>query len=110
MRTTRGVVMVPYPTLTPDSLLTTGPGVEPRLGLRDARVIEGRGNIMWEGAAIGAGLSLGVGLAVLLTCDHCDHGFGNVLGFTVGSAGAGALTGALVGLPLTRWRTLYRAP
>lgn len=119
VRGTFGEVVLRRPTLTTDSLLaapdTSGPRA-PRLGLRDVTRIQVRGGASGTGAKVGAGVGLvgGLAFAVGLSASLCsDGGCSNEGGATaviaVGSAGAGALLGALIGAPFKNWHTVYRA-
>ena len=119
VRGTFGEVVMRRPMLTPDSLLAapdTSGMRSPRLGLRDVTSIQVRGGASGTGAAVGAGVGLAGGLAFALglTASLCsDGGCTNEGGATaviaLGSAGAGALLGSLIGAPLKKWHTVYRA-
>jgi hypothetical protein len=120
VRGTFGQVIVRRPALTTDSLLAPTdisgmPG--PRLGLRDVTSIQVRGGASGTGAIVGAGVGFAGGLAfsVALIAGLCYEDEGGAcnndtaLVITLGSTAAGALLGALIGAPLKKWHTVYRA-
>lgn len=119
VRRTFGEVVMRRPTLTPDSLLAAPDAFgtrTSRLGLRDVTSMQVRGSASGTGAAVGAGVGLvgGLAFALGLSASLCsDGGCGNEAGgtavITLGSAGAGALLGALIGAPVKKWHTVYCA-
>ncbi len=114
-----GQVIIRRPTLTTDSLLpeTDRSGsLGPRLGLRDVTRIQVRGGASGPGALVGAGvgfaggLAAGVGVAASLCNDgSCGNEGGGIAVIVLGSTAAGALIGALIGAPIRKWHTVYRA-
>lgn len=114
-----GEVVIRRPTLTTDSLLPqtdTSATIGPRVGLRDVTSIQLRGGASGTGALVGAGvgfaggLAAGVGLATsLCSGGGCSNAGGGAAVITLGSTVAGALIGALIGAPIQKWHTVYRA-
>ncbi len=89
------------------------------LSLPEVSKLQVRGSAAKSGAIIGAsvlgGLGLVFGLASTRECsggffEYCEFSAGDVVGFTLGGAAFGALVGVLIGAPLTKWKTVYRAP
>jgi hypothetical protein len=110
-----GEVVIPGPTMTPDSLLAGTP-LGPRVGLSDVTRIQVRGGASGTGALVGAGvgfaggLAAGVGLSSSLCSDGgCSNEAGGTAVIALGSTLAGALVGALIGAPLRKWHTVYQA-
>ncbi len=119
VRGTFGELVIRRPTLTADSLLAGAdssgtPG--PRVSLRDVNRIQVRGSAAGTGAAVGAGvgfaggLLVGLGLSAALCGEGgCNSEASGVTVITFGSTAGGALLGTLVGAPLKKWHTVYRA-
>ncbi|MGH2525069.1 MAG: hypothetical protein ACRDH2_21375, partial [Anaerolineales bacterium] len=121
VRGSLGEFVVRRPTLTMDSLVgaTDSLGTPgPHLSLGDISSIQIRGGAAGTGALVGAGVGFAGGLAagLALTASLCsgDGGCSNEGGgvavIALGSTTAGALIGALIGAPLKKWHTVYRAP
>lgn len=115
VRASSGEVVIPGPTLTPDSLLA-GTTAGPRVNLGDVTRIQIRGGASGTGALVGAsvgfagGLAAGVGLSSSLCSEGgCTNEGGGTAVIALGSTLAGALVGALIGAPLRKWHTVYQA-
>ena len=115
VRESSGDVVIPGPTMTPDSLLA-GTTPWPRLSLGDVTRIQIRGGASGTGALVGAGVGFAGGLAagLFLSSSLCEGGgcsneTGGTAVIALGSTLAGALVGALIGAPLKKWHTVYEA-
>jgi hypothetical protein len=89
------------------------------LPLPQVSQLQVRGSAAKSGAIIGAsvlgGLGLVLGLASTGECSGwldmwCGADAGEVVVFTLGSAAVGALIGVVIGAPVKKWKTVYRAP
>jgi len=114
-----GQVILRRPALRSDSLLAPtdiSGALGPRLALRDVTRIQVRGGASGTGALVGAGVGFAGGLAFaiglsasLCSGGGCSNAAGGTAVITLGSTAVGALLGALIGAPLKKWHTVYRA-
>ena len=115
---TFGAVVLRRPTLTPDSLVAATPrsGGTPvaPLALTEVTRIQVRGGASGTGALIGAGVGLAAGIAAsvslhasLCSGGGCSNEAGGSAVIVLGSTIGGALLGALVGLPVRKWHTVF---
>ena len=72
--------------------------------------VSSAGHVARIGGVIGGLVFLAGGIAASQEDGFMEMGTGAVVLTTAVGVGAGALTGALLGAPFSRWKTVYRAP
>ncbi len=110
-----GRMVVTDPTLRSDGLSFAGRS--DRIPLSEISEIEVRGSAWVTGAlvggAIGGASGLAFGLSTTRDCAeffdiYCDTSAGEVVFATLVTGAFGAAVGGLIGLPIRKWKTVYR--
>jgi hypothetical protein len=108
--TASGTKVVPFPQVVPDGIRSRTQK-SPPIPWREIKTVRYRGPATWTGIWVGAGAGLAFGIA---SCGGLSTDLGALTWYgrallLTSSVAAGALTGALIGSLLPKWKTLYAA-